>query len=137
MHRAALKPRLDPGRVHGLVDFRRSPDQSGSTSHGHPETRRAIPIRTISRWATKASRPGLVAALNGDFFLAGVDCSAPQRPVVHNRSVLWFGAGTDEQAAGYAPRGRVVLGVPELSHNDLTFHGRRSPSAPGARRRTT
>jgi Phosphodiester glycosidase len=73
----------------------------------------AIPITTISRWATRASRPGLVAALNGDFFTyAGWTAALPSGLLVHNRSVLWFGAGTDEQAAGYAPRGRVVLGAP-------------------------
>ena len=73
----------------------------------------SIPITTISRWATEAARPGLVAALNGDFFsYAGWSAALPSGLLVHNRSVLSFGGGTDEQAAGYAPRGRVVLGAP-------------------------
>jgi Phosphodiester glycosidase len=73
----------------------------------------SIPITTTSRWATETARPGLVAALNGDFFTyAGGSAAIPSGLLVHNRAVLWFGAGTDEQAAGYAPRGRVVLGAP-------------------------
>jgi hypothetical protein len=73
----------------------------------------SIPITSISRWATETARPGLVASLNGDFFsYSGWTGALPSGLLVHNRSVLWFGGGSDEQAAGYAPRGRVVLGAP-------------------------
>ena len=80
----------------------------------------SIPITTISRWATEAVRPGLVASLNGDFFsYAGLTAALPSGLLVHNRSVIWFGDGTDEQAAGYAPHGKLVLGTPRASAQRL------------------
>jgi hypothetical protein len=99
----------------------------------------SIPITTISRWATETARPGLVASLNGNFFsYAGGTAALPSGLLVHNRSVLSFGGGTDEQAAGYAPYGRVVLGAPRAIAQRLELPtGATLTAARGARTRTT
>jgi Phosphodiester glycosidase len=74
----------------------------------------SIPITTISRWATWTSRPGLAAALNGDYFTYTASGSAAYASglVVHAGKVLDFAGASDEQQAGYAPGGRVVIGTP-------------------------
>ncbi len=85
----------------------------------------SIPITRISRWATEAHRPGLVAALNGDFF-SYVGSGATARPsglLVHGRAVLEAADGSDEQSAGYAPGGRVVLGAPRALAQRLLLPG--------------
>jgi len=73
----------------------------------------SIPITTMSRWATRAPRPGLAASLNGDFFSYASGSSAYLSGlVVHRGAVLDFAGISDEQQAGYAPDGRVVIGTP-------------------------
>lgn len=74
----------------------------------------SIPITTISRWATSASRRGLAASLNGDFFTYASNWSLayPSGLIVHRGAVLDFASRSDEQQAGYAPGGRVVIGTP-------------------------
>ena len=74
----------------------------------------SIPITTMSRWATRAPRPGLAASLNGDFFTYTSNWSSayPSGLIVHRGAVLDFAGASDEQEAGYAPGGRVVIGTP-------------------------
>lgn len=85
----------------------------------------AIPITTMSGWAQSGSHAGLVAALNGDFFTytSSWSTARPSGIVVHRGAVIDFGAGSDEQQAGYAPGGRVAIGAPRVLAERLLVPG--------------
>lgn len=85
-----------------------------------PASDGSIPITTMSRWATWAARPGLAASLNGDFFTyASGTAARPSGLVVHGGRVLDFASSSDEQQAGYASGGRVVIGTPRAAAERL------------------
>jgi phosphodiester glycosidase len=76
-----------------------------------PSASGTIALGTISHWASQSSAPGLVAALNGDFFTAvGWSAGHPSGMLVQSRRVVAFGSGG--AGVGYEPGGRMVMGTP-------------------------
>jgi hypothetical protein len=84
-----------------------------------------IRLNTISRWAASSGPPGLLGAINGDFFgLAGNSWSAghPSGMLVQSRHVVAFGSGGP--GVGYEPDGRMVMGTPSAKPAKLMLgHG--------------
>ena len=63
------------------------------------------------RLATSGAKNGETSASNTIVAGSGTD-AAPSGLVVHGGAVLDFAGSSDEQQAGYAPDGRVVIGTP-------------------------
>jgi Phosphodiester glycosidase len=76
-----------------------------------PSSHGDINLGTISNWASQSAGPGLVAALNGDFFTSvGWSSGHPSGMLVQSRHVVAFGTG--DAGVGYEPNGRMVMGEP-------------------------
>jgi hypothetical protein len=76
-----------------------------------PSAQGNIDLGTISNWASQSGAPGLVAAMNGDFFdQVGWTSGHPSGMLVQSRHVVAFGSGGP--GVGYEPDGRMVMGTP-------------------------
>jgi hypothetical protein len=70
-----------------------------------------IALGTISHWASASGTPGLLGAINGDFFSSvGWSSGHPSGMLVHSRHVVAFGSGGP--GVGYEPDGRMIMGTP-------------------------
>jgi Phosphodiester glycosidase len=87
-----------------------------------PTAKGAIPIGTISHWAAAKRPPGLLGALNADFF--GTDASSwslgdPSGMLVHAGKVIDFGSGGP--GVGYEAGGEMIMGTPSAKPAKITL----------------
>ena len=82
----------------------------------------SIGLGQISGWAGWGAPPGLVAALNGDFFSETWNARGkPSGLLVRNRRVYAFGWGGP--GVGYKPAGDMVMGKPRALPTTLALPG--------------
>lgn len=90
-----------------------------------PDSHGNIDLGSISSWASQSGAPGLVAALNGDFFTSvGWSAGHPSGMLVQSRNVVAFGTG--DAGVGYEPDGRMVMGTPTAKPAKLMLPNGRS-----------
>ncbi len=84
-----------------------------------------IRLGTISHWASQSAGSGLLAALNGDFFVSvGWTSGHPSGMLVQSRNVVAFGTG--DAGVGYEPNGRMIMGTPSAKPAKLLLPGGKS-----------
>ena len=87
-----------------------------------PSAQGIIQLGTISGWASQSGAPGLLAALNGDFFTSvGWSAGHPSGMLVQGRQVEAFGTG--DAGVGYEPNGRMIMGNPIVKPAKLLLPG--------------
>lgn len=89
-----------------------------------PNATGGIQLGTISQWASSAKPPGLLGAINGDFF--GSDPSSwtvgdPSGILVHARQVIDPGGFNEPDAVGYKPDGEMIMGTPTAKPAKVTL----------------
>ncbi len=85
-----------------------------------PNANGDIALGTISHWAAASATPGLLGAINGDFFSSvGWSSGHPSGMLVQARHVVAFGSGGP--GVGYEPDGRMVMGTPSAKPAKLLF----------------
>jgi hypothetical protein len=85
-----------------------------------PSARGDIALGTISHWAAASATPGLLGAINGDFFSSvGWSSGHPSGMLVQSRHVIAFGSGGP--GVGYEPAGRMVMGTPSAKPAKFLF----------------
>jgi Phosphodiester glycosidase len=86
-----------------------------------PNATGAIQLGTISQWAASSAPPGLLAAINGDFF--GTRSSDPGYfpggMLVRSRQIDDFGSGGP--GVGYKPGGEMIMGTPSAKPTKITL----------------
>ena len=100
-----------------------------------PTAKGEIQLGTISHWAAASSTPGLLGAINGDFF--GTDPSSwqlgdPSGMLVRSRQVIDFGSGGP--GVGYEAGGEMIMGTPTAKPAKVMLD--RGPDAPPSQRST-
>jgi hypothetical protein len=72
----------------------------------------SVAIRTMSSWYRRQRPPGLLAALNGDYFTYTSDSTAKTSGMFVRHKVIYrFGPG-GSPAIGFRPDGKMVMGEP-------------------------
>jgi Phosphodiester glycosidase len=87
-----------------------------------PTASGAIPIGTISHWAAASSPPGLLGAINADFFGTVApqwNLGEPSGMLVRSRRVIDFGSAGP--GVGYKPDGEMIMGTPSAKPAKITL----------------